>query len=97
MPISHNQSPSPAPLAARVLTIVFGITFAGARLAVLASLWSVTGFFEPPLFFKVVGSLIALPFVPPSASSSWLAAYNEGVAGMQSSSLWLPSRGRPVR
>ena len=63
MPISNNQSPSPAPLAARVLTTVFGVTFAGIGLAVLASLWGVTGFFEPPLFFKVVGSLIALPFI----------------------------------
>lgn len=63
MPISSNQGPPSAPLAGRVLTIVFGITFGGIGLAVLASLWGVTGFFEPPLFFKVVGSLIALPFI----------------------------------
>ena len=59
----NDNPPQPAPVAARVFAIVFGITFGGIGLAVLGFLWTAQGFFEPPTFFKIFGSLIALPFV----------------------------------
>lgn len=47
----------------RLLGAVFGIVFAGIGLTVIISLWSARGFGEPPLFFKLVGSFIAIAFV----------------------------------
>ena len=47
----------------RFLGAVFGIVFAGIGLTAIVGLWSTRGFGEPPLFFKMVGSFIALAFV----------------------------------
>ncbi len=42
---------------------VFGFAFGGIGLTVLGFLWGHRGFGEPPLFFKLFGSFIALVFV----------------------------------
>ena len=55
---------SPTPSGpARLLGIVFGIVFGGIGLTVIGFLWGERGFGEPPLFFKLFGSFIALAFV----------------------------------
>jgi len=43
--------------------MVFGIVFAGIGSTVVIGLWSLHGFGEPPLMFKMFGSFIALAFV----------------------------------
>ena len=43
-----------------MLGAVFGIVFGGIGISVIGFLWTVSGFGEPPFFFKVFGSLIAL-------------------------------------
>ncbi len=49
----------------RILAGTFGFTFCGVGLAVLGFLWlSPFGHFHsPPLFFRIFGSFIAIPFV----------------------------------
>ena len=42
---------------------MFGFAFAGIGLTVLGFLWGTHGFGEPPLFFKLFGSFIAIVFV----------------------------------
>lgn len=49
----------------RIVAGVFGLTFGGMGLTVLALLWG-TGFdsfHSPPLIFRIFGSFIAIPFV----------------------------------
>ena len=47
----------------RFLGAVFGAIFCAVGVAVIGFLWTASGFGEPPLFFRVFGSLIALGFV----------------------------------
>ena len=47
----------------RIIAAVFGFVFGGIGLTVLGSLWGERGFGEPPLFFKLFGSFIAIAFV----------------------------------
>lgn len=47
----------------RFLGAVFGFVFGGIGLTVIFHLWTESGFGEPPLFFKLFGSFIALAFV----------------------------------
>jgi DNA-directed RNA polymerase subunit RPC12/RpoP len=49
----------------RVLSGVFGFVFLGTGISVLVSLWngSFGGFGEPPLLFRLIGSLISLAFI----------------------------------
>lgn len=47
----------------RFVAGLFGVVFFGVGLTVLIFLWSASGFGAPPLFFRVVGSLIALAFL----------------------------------
>jgi len=47
----------------RFVGAVFGFVFFAIGLLVIGSLWTAHGFGEPPLFFKLFGSLIALCFV----------------------------------
>jgi hypothetical protein len=54
---------TPTPPAARFLLGTFGFVFAGIGLTVLGFLWTADGFGEPPLVFKLFGSLIAVAFV----------------------------------
>ena len=49
--------------AGRLIGAVFGFAFAGIGLTVLGFLWGTHGFGEPPLFFKLFGSFIAIAFV----------------------------------
>lgn len=53
------------PAAGRFIGGVFGLIFFGIGLTVIISLWAEPfgGFGSPPLFFRVVGSFIALAFV----------------------------------
>lgn len=56
--------PEPIPSTpARFLGAIFGIVFAGIGLTVIFFLWTANGFGEPPLFFRIFGSFIALAFV----------------------------------
>lgn len=49
---------------ARLVGAVIGCVFAGIGLTLLGFLWSQPfgGFHSPPLFFRIFGSLIAIPF-----------------------------------
>ncbi len=50
---------------ARLVGTVFGCVFVGIGVSVLGFLWSQPfgGFGSPPLFFRIFGSFIAIPFV----------------------------------
>ena len=43
----------------RALGVVFGLI----GITVIVSLWTEDGFGEPPVFFKIFGSLVAMPFI----------------------------------
>ena len=61
-PDDHDLKP--AEVAGRAMAIVFGIAFGGIGLAVMGFQWAGgDGFGEPPTFFKIFGTLVALPFV----------------------------------
>jgi DNA-directed RNA polymerase subunit RPC12/RpoP len=59
MPASPPTPAGPA----RFIGAVFGFVFGGIGLTVIGFLWTERGFGEPPLFFKLFGSFIALAFV----------------------------------
>ena len=59
---------------------VFGFVFGGIGLTVLGFLWGERGFGEPPLFFKLFGSFIAIAFVAFGGAS--LAAAIKGPASL---------------
>jgi hypothetical protein len=64
MPNADDPNSNVANLVGRAVAVVFGITFGGIGLAMIFFLWSQpAGFGSPPPFFKVVGTLIALPFM----------------------------------
>lgn len=46
-----------------ILMLPFFAIFGIIGIAVLVNLWSADGFGEPPMFFKLIGSLIALAFI----------------------------------
>ena len=46
----------------RFIGALFGSVFGGIGLTLLGFLWSERGFGEPPLFFKLFGSFIAIAF-----------------------------------
>lgn len=63
-PRPPHQIPPAVPAAARFIGAVFGIAFFGIGLTVIAFLWfGDDGFHEPPVFFKLFGSFIAMVFV----------------------------------
>ena len=55
----HAYDPHMPTILSRVIPAIFGVI----GLVVIVSLWTAKGFGEPPLFFKLVGSLIASTFV----------------------------------
>jgi hypothetical protein len=55
-----NPTPAPRP---PLFVLIFVSIFGFVGLTVLGFLWGSSGFHEPPLFFKLFGSLIALSFV----------------------------------
>jgi hypothetical protein len=57
------QRQSPLSGLGRFIGAVFGFVFGGIGLTVLGFLWGERGFGEPPLFFKLFGSFIAIAFV----------------------------------
>lgn len=85
------SKPSPGE---RVLVGAFGVCFGGVGVAVIAFMWGMSsgGFGSPPLFFRVVASLIAVPFVAFGAT-----ALNAAVTGRASSSLTAKARERAQR
>jgi len=58
---------------ARFLGVVIGIVFGGIGLSVIGFLWGTRGFGEPPLFFKLFGSFIAIAFVAVGGSAIFAA------------------------
>jgi hypothetical protein len=64
MPVPQLPPAGPA----RFLGAVFGFVFGGIGLTVIIALWSVRGFDEPPLFFKLFGSFIAIAFIAAGAT-----------------------------
>ena len=66
-PQPSQPAPPPAPAAvtggSRFIAGVFGVAFAGIGLAVIGGLWLGDGMGDPPVIFKLVGSLIASIFV----------------------------------
>ena len=59
----NDDNRKPVEIAGRAMAIIFGITFGGIGLAMIGFLWTEHGFGDPPMFFKIFGTLIALPFV----------------------------------
>ena len=59
------ETPTTIPIVGRIIGGVFGFVFFAIGCTVLIFLWSQPsgGFGSPPLFFRVVGSLISLAFV----------------------------------
>jgi hypothetical protein len=63
------------PLAGRVIMFVFGAVFFCVGLTVIGFLWTQPfgEFGSPPLFFRLVGSFIALAFVAMGGGTCWMA------------------------
>ena len=60
-PDDHDLKPEA--IVGRVVVTILGIAFGGIGLAVMGFLWTEHGFGEPPTFFKIFGTCVALPFV----------------------------------
>ncbi|HZZ73102.1 MAG TPA: hypothetical protein VFE24_12680 [Pirellulales bacterium] len=60
-----NQGPNRAELLSRLLGAAFGIAFGGVGIAVAVGMWGADAgpFGGAPLLFKVVATLIAIPFI----------------------------------
>lgn len=58
----RQQNISPG---ARLVGVVIGCVFGGIGLTLITFLWSQPfgGFHSPPLFFRIIGTLISIPFV----------------------------------
>jgi len=60
----NDREAKVASIIGTVVLIVFGIALGGIGLVVIISVWSsAPGFGDPPTFFKIFASLIALPFI----------------------------------
>lgn len=66
---------------ARIVGGVFGCVFACIGLLVLGFLWSQPfgGFHSPPLFFRLFGSLVAIPFVAIGGFSAYASITGAGI------------------
>ena len=71
--------------AGRFVAAVFGLAFLGVGLSVIGFLWfgGDGGFHEPPLFFKLVGSLIACVFVAMGGAMAYSAIFGGGLLANQ--------------
>ena len=58
--MNNNLQP---PATVRIIPVVFGAIFAAIGVTVIVFLWSSGGPGEPPVFFRIFGSLIVLAFV----------------------------------
>jgi hypothetical protein len=66
--------------AGRFIATVFGLAFLGIGLSVIGFLWfGNDGFHEPPLFFKLFGSLIASVFVAIGGAAAYSAIFGGGL------------------
>jgi hypothetical protein len=65
MLLSHEEVAMNEPSAGRWMAILFGIVPLGIGLTVLGFLWFTPfgEFHSPPLFFRVFGTFVAIPFV----------------------------------
>ncbi|MFK7778896.1 MAG: hypothetical protein QM501_12385 [Gimesia sp.] len=74
---------------ARIIGAVFGCVFVGIGLLVLGFLWSqpFNGIHSPPLFFRLFGSLVAIPFV----AIGGFSAYASIVGISRPKSNWITS------
>ncbi|MEX0938708.1 MAG: hypothetical protein WDZ59_12680 [Pirellulales bacterium] len=66
---------------ARVIVGVFGVIFLGIGLTVLVSLWIAPfgAFGSPPLFFRIVGTFIAIGFVTMGGAAVLAAITGKGL------------------
>src|SRR5688500_10367584 len=87
-PPQPHRSPSPPPPAppgsgaARFVGAVFGLAFAGIGLTVIISLWF-GGMGDPPVFFKLFGSFIALVFVAMGGAMAFSAITGRGLMAQE--------------
>lgn len=70
-------------MAGRVIGFVFAFVFLGTGISVLVFLWAQPfgGFGSPPLFFRIIGSLISLAFIAMGGTGCYAAVTGRGVAG----------------
>ena len=76
--------------AGRFVGAVFGLAFFGIGLSVIGFLWfggGDGGFHEPPLFFKLVGSLIACVFVAMGGTMAYSAIFGGGLLANQNANI----------
>ncbi|QDU07929.1 hypothetical protein [Gimesia aquarii] len=66
---------------ARFIGAIVGCVFAGVGLTVLGFLWSQPfgGFHSPPLFFRIFGSFVAIPFVAIGSFTAYKAITSKGI------------------
>jgi hypothetical protein len=76
---NENHDPV-AEIGPRIMAAVFGITFGGIGLSVMGFMWGQEpGFGDPPVFFKVFATLIAIPFVAFGAMALYGAFTGKGM------------------
>ncbi len=73
-----RQARAAATGAGRFIGAVFGIAFAGIGLTVIIALWS-GGMGDPPVFFKLFGSFIAIVFVAMGGAMAYGAITGGGI------------------
>jgi hypothetical protein len=78
-PPQPEQQPPAAQGAGRFIAGVFGVAFAGIGLTVMISLWFSDGMGDPPVFFKLIGSLIALVFMAMGGTMAFSAITGRGM------------------
>jgi hypothetical protein len=54
-----------------ILGVIFGLVFFGIGISVMVFVWTASGFGAPPLFFRIVATLIAIPFVAVGGLSAY--------------------------
>ena len=81
----QQQQPEPAASGAgRFIAGVFGVAFAAIGLTIIIALWfSSDGMGDAPVFFKLVGSCIALVFVAMGGTIAFSASTGRGMMAQQ--------------
>ncbi len=66
---------------AKFVGAIVGCVFAGIGITILGFLWSQPfgGFGSPPLFFRIFGSLIAIPFIAIGSFTAYSAITSKGM------------------
>src|SRR5687768_9825927 len=83
-PQQQQQPPAPTVTGAgRFIAGVFGVAFAAIGLTVIGTLWFGDGMGDPPVIFKLIGSLIALVFVAMGGTIAFGAITGGGLMAQQ--------------